>query len=169
MKFLRLLAVGALLLGGCAGYKLGPVKPKFMADVKTIAVPVFKNETLEPRIEVMITNAIIRQIQQDGTYQVVSSGSADVTLLGKIKEIRRRSVRSVQGNVLATKEFADSIYIEYKMTKADGTNMFEHQRRVVGQTSFFVTGDIQQDERQALPLAAQDAAERLISELSEGW
>ena len=44
-----------------------------------------------------------------------------------------------------------------------------------GQTSFFVTGtnniaaDVNQDERQAIPLAAEDLAVRLVSQISEGW
>jgi hypothetical protein len=48
-------------------------------------------------------------------------------------------------------------------------------RGVNGQTSFFVSGtnvlaaDVLQDERQALPLAAEELAVRLVSQISEGW
>ncbi len=44
-----------------------------------------------------------------------------------------------------------------------------------GQTSFFVSGsdpisaDITQDQRPALPLAAEALAKDLVSHLSEGW
>ena len=40
---------------------------------------------------------------------------------------------------------------------------------VTGTTSFFVGPDIITDERQALPLAAEELATRLVSQLSEGW
>ena len=40
---------------------------------------------------------------------------------------------------------------------------------VVGNTSFFVTSDVTTDERQALPLATEDLATRLVTQLSEGW
>lgn len=168
MKFLHLLAPAALFLSGCAGYRLGAIKPTLMANVKTIAVPVFENETLEPRIEVLVSNTIIKQFQQDGTYKIVSAADADVVLQGKIHELRRRSARSVRGNVLATKEFTDTVVLEFKLIKRSTGEIID--RGVVsGQTSFFVSGDIQQDERQAIPLAAQDAAERLVVRLSEGW
>ena len=49
-----------------AGYKVGPIQPKFMEGVHTLAVPSFKNDTLEPRVEVALATAIIKQIQQDG-------------------------------------------------------------------------------------------------------
>jgi hypothetical protein len=48
-------------------------------------------------------------------------------------------------------------------------------RTVTGRTTFFVSGsnalaaDVLQDERQALPLAAEDLAVRLVSQISEGW
>ena len=40
---------------------------------------------------------------------------------------------------------------------------------VVGTTSFFVGTDVVTDERQALPLATEELATRLVSQLSEGW
>ena len=40
---------------------------------------------------------------------------------------------------------------------------------VTGQTSFFVTADLQTDEQQALPLAFADTANKLASRLSEGF
>jgi hypothetical protein len=38
-----------------------------------------------------------------------------------------------------------------------------------GSTNFFVGNDINTDERQALPLAAEEMARHLVSQLSEGW
>ena len=40
---------------------------------------------------------------------------------------------------------------------------------VVGTTSFFVGTDVTTDERQALPLATEELATRLVTQLSEGW
>ncbi|MDP9291373.1 MAG: LPS assembly lipoprotein LptE [Verrucomicrobiota bacterium] len=166
--FSAVLAGLALLLSGCAGYKIGPIQPTFMHDVHTIAVPTFKNETLYPRIEVLFADSLIKQLQQDGTFRVVSSDRADAILEGTITKISRKSSRSVRGNVLATKEFTLSVTIDYNVTRRDPQGPIE-KRSVVGSTSYFVTGDIQQDERQALPLAASDAAGQLVSEISEGW
>ncbi len=166
MRFLPALA--ALLFAGCAGYHIGPVQPKFMEGVKTIAVPTFKNNTLEPRIEVLVAGTVIRQIQQDGTYQVTSSGNADAVLEGTIIELRRRSARSVRGNVIATREFTLTLELEYKVTRRSDKKQLA-TGRIQGATSFFVSGDLQQDERQAIPLAVEDASVRLVSRISEGW
>ncbi len=173
MRLALFLPLAALLLSGCAGYHVGPIKPKSMRDIKTIAVPTFKNDTLEPRVEVLLANSVIKQFQQDGTYQIVREHDADATLEGSLDEIIRRPSRSVRGNVLQTREFTLVLRIRFRVIDRSGRVL--EQRSVSGQTSFFVTGtdilaaNVNQDERQAIPLAAEDAAVRMVSMLSEGW
>jgi hypothetical protein len=170
---LPLLAL-AMGLAACAGYQIGPVKPKIMESVQTIAVPTFKNDTLEVRAEVLLASAVIKQIQQDGTYKVAAEKDADAILEGTILELRRRPARSVTGNVLQTREYTLELRVKYSL-KNRVTGKEIEERTVSGTTSFFVSGsntiaaDVTQDERQALPLAAEDLAVRLVSQISEGW
>lgn len=164
----------ALACAGCAGYSIGPIKPKPLREIATIAVPSFKNDTLEPRIEVLLANAVIKQIQQDGTYRVADENSADAVLHCRVDEIQRRPSRSVRGNVLQTREYTLTLRGRYHVVKRDSGRQLDN-RTVYGQTFFFVTGtdniaaDVNQDERQALPLAAEDMAKRIVSLISEGW
>lgn len=173
MRFTFLLPLFALIFSGCAGYTLGPVKPKLMRNVQTIAVPTFKNETLEPRLEVPIANAVIQQIQTDGTYRVVRENVADAILEGTIIDLERRSARGVIGNVIRTREYTLTLQVRYRLyERATGRELFS--RVVTGNTSFFVTGDnlvadVRGDEQQAIPLAAEELAVRLVSQISEGW
>ena len=146
-------------LGGCLGYHVGPVKPYYLRDVHTIAVPTFKNRTLVPRIDVLVTDTVIKQLQQDGTYQITNGDKADATLTGEISRITRAPARSVRGNVLQTTEFSLWLVVKYSLTGRDA----------IGTTSFFVSSDVTSDERQALPLATEDLAGRLVTQISEGW
>jgi hypothetical protein len=155
-------------LGGCLGYHVGPVKPYYLRDVRTIAVPTFENHTLVPRIEVLVTDTVIKQLQQDGTFQIASGDQADATLKGEIDRINRLPARSVRGNVLATTEFNLALVVKYSLTGRDGKQLVP-STQAVGQTSFFVSSDVTSDERQALPLATEDLATRLVSQVSEGW
>lgn len=174
MKFgAFLLPLAAIFLSGCAGYQIGPIQPKTMRGVKKIAVASFKNDTLEPRVEVLLANAVIKQLQQDGTYQVTREADADGILEANLEEILRRPARSVRGNVLQSREYTLTLRVRYQILDRGGRVL--ENRTVTGQTSFFVTGsttiaaDVNQDERQAIPLAAEDMAVRLVSQLSEGW
>ena len=157
-----------LALGGCLGYHVGPVKPYYLRDVHTIAVPTFKNRTLVPRIDVLVTDTVIKQLQQDGTYQITNGDKADATLTGEISRITRAPARSVRGNVLATTEFTLWLVVKYSLTGRDGKQLVT-PTDAIGTTSFFVSSDVTSDERQALPLATEDLAGRLVTQISEGW
>jgi Lipopolysaccharide-assembly len=173
-------AVACFALSGCLGYHIGPVKPFYLTDVHTIAVPTFKNETLVPRIEVLVTDTVIKQFQQDGTFRIGNEGNADATLKAEITRISRSPARSVKGNVLLTSEFALAMRVHYHLVGRDGKPLGP-SGEAVGTTSFFVQGngtttngkaqpgDVTTDERQALPLATEELATHLVSQLSEGW
>jgi hypothetical protein len=155
-------------LAGCLGYHIGPVKPYYLQDVHTIAVPTFKNSTVIPRIEVLVTGTVIKQFQQDGTFKIGNDETADAVLQGEIVRISRSPARSVRGNVLATTEFNLAMRVRYKVMSRDGKPLGP-PGEAVGTTSFFVGTDVTTDERQALPLATEELATRLVSQLSEGW
>ena len=124
----------------------------------------------------MVTDTVIKQFQQDGTYRITGGRDADATLKAEITRITRSPARSVSGNVLATSELNLVMRIRYKLLGRDG-HPLAPAGEVTGTTSFFVsnisttsiTGDVVSDERQALPLAAEELANHLVTQLSEGW
>lgn len=164
-----LLLAACALASGCAGYHIGPVQPHYLHDIHALAVPTFKNNSLVPRVEVLITGSVIKQFQQDGTYRIVNSDRADAILEGEIFRINRSPQRSVQGNVLSTSEFNLTVRVRYRLFSRDGHRPLTEMEEVAGTTSFFVGSDVTTDERQALPLATEELATRLVSQLSEGW
>jgi len=177
-----ILAFVLLLLPGCAGYHLGPVKPAALAHVQKLAVPSFKNNTLEPRLEVLLANALIKQLQQDGSYQITSERDADAVVEGSIDRIERtplRGSRSVDNSTSYT-DFYQTTEFDLKLITSikvvdKRTGGVLSSRSATGSSSFFVSGsnprtaNVNNDERQALPLAAEDVAVHLTSYLSEGW
>jgi outer membrane lipopolysaccharide assembly protein LptE/RlpB len=173
MRFLLALFT-ACLFTGCAGYHVGAVKPTPMKNIRRICVKNFKNDTLEPRIEVLLASALIKQLQQDGTYEITDEGRADAIITATLNELERRPARSLRGNILQTREYLLYLRCRYTVTDAK-TGIILDARNVIGSTSYFVTGenlltaDITQDERQAIPIAAEDLAVRITSLVSEGW
>jgi hypothetical protein len=157
----------AFLVGGCAGYHLGPATPAHLSHIKTIAVPTFANTTLVPRIEALVTGTVIKQFQQDGTFRIAGEDQADAVLKGEITGVGRSPTRSVRGNVLSTTEFNLHLRVRYSLVGRDGKVL--SPGGASGSTSFFVGSDVATDERQALPLAAEEMATQLVSQLSEGW
>ncbi len=156
------------LLSGCAGYTLGPIPPTFMKGAHKLSVPIFENRTYEPQIQTLVTDTFIKQLQQDGTYEITGLDQADVEVRGTITAVNRTRARSVIGNVLASSQF--NLVVTIRLLVVDTrTGLTIGQRDVVGQTTFFVGNDLPTQERQAIPLAAEDAAVQAASYLSEGW
>ena len=190
---LRLMAAtaltGALLLTGCGGYRLGDVKPAAYANVNNLYVPTFENDTLEPRLSVLVTNAVISALQQDGTFKITTKEKSDAVLVGRIREIRRTQQRSTQTEVLKTREMLENLQIDFHLedpltgrtlSNVDAFGLESVNRltsngarvrtgNATGLTSVFLDRNFELSERQALSLAAQDAAEQIVSQLGEGW
>ena len=111
---------------------------------------------------------MIKQFQQDGTYRIAGKEDADAVLVAEIDRVDRGPLRSVRGNVLATVEFNLVMKVRYTLVDRNGKTLSNPQL-VYGTTSFFVGDDITSDERQAIPIAAEEMAVHLVSQLSEGW
>ncbi len=139
-----------------------------MRSVRTLAVPTFKNRTYEPRVEVLLADTLIKTLQEDGTYTIVSDDIADAIMNCTLNRVERRSIRSVQNNVLATAEFGLYLDIAYEVTDRV-TGSILKKGRVTGRSTFFSNTDLQTTERQAIPIAARNAAVELTTEVSEGW
>ncbi|HEX3444719.1 MAG TPA: hypothetical protein VHS80_08370, partial [Chthoniobacterales bacterium] len=109
-----------------------------------------------------------KQLQQDGTYEITGLDRADAEVRGTIYGVTRVKARSVIGNVLASSQFNLQVQVHVQVINPH-TGATIGQRDVTGQTTFFVGNDLPTQERQAVPLAAEDAAVQAASYLSEGW
>lgn len=162
-----LLPVLSLVLSSCAGYTLGSSKPGHLQSVTKLYVPTFGNKTLEPRLAVMVTDAVIKQIQLSGAYQIVSADQADATLEADIDDLDRSQRRSVRSNTLRTLELQVRLKTNYKILDTSGTRL--HSGRVVGESYVVLDSNFQTSERQAVSEAAERLAANLADEISNGW
>ena len=74
------LALAALLLAGC-GYSTRGSLPD---HIKTVAVPIFKNRTLEAGVESAITSGVVNAFSSGGRVKVVPVDEADAILQGEV-------------------------------------------------------------------------------------
>ena len=122
-----------------------------------------------PQVEGLVTDTVDRQFQQDGTYTLTSRDSADAILNCTIERVTRTPERSVTGNVLLTTEFDLSLLVSYRLGGQQDRENPRFAGQANGTTNFFVGNDVTQDERQALPLAAEQLAVRIVSAVAEGF
>lgn len=166
-RILLFLAPVCLLFNGCAGYTLGAQKPAHLRHVTKLAVPTFTNMTLEPRLAVLVTNAVIKELQTHGSYQIVNRSDADAVLEGSIQNIQRSQFRSDRNNILRTSQILATLNCSYSIKDTAGATV--HSGAASADSYIILDPNLQLSETQLLEDASQRLAVTLANEVSEGW
>lgn len=99
---LALLGLNTLLLSGCTsdghlcilGYTTAP---NYDCGIRTVYVPIFQNVTFRRSVEFDMTRAVIREIEANTPFKVVSCRDrADTELIGKIVTVRKAIINQNQ-------------------------------------------------------------------------
>jgi len=164
---LTLLAV--LALSGCAGYRVGNISGRDLQGVRSVYVPVVKNSSLTPDLQMTVTNAVIRRFNDDGTLQVNQDPNADSELDVTITNVTPTSISSSNNDIYVTAQYQVTITATVTfVNRRLGRKIFENTP-AAGSTTVFTQSDIQEGQRQALPLAAKDLANNIVKLVTEGW
>lgn len=105
------LVLVALVLAGC-GYSTRGSLPD---HIKTVAVPIFKNRTLEPGVDSAITSGVVNAFSSGGRVKVVPIDEADAILQGEVVSYsldglsfdQNANVRAYRLRVVLNVEFRD--------------------------------------------------------------
>ncbi len=168
MKFTLLLAP-LLLLVACTGYRLGSVKPAALAKVRSIAVPMFANDTQHPRAEALATSAVSSAFSQDGTYRLTDTAHADAILEGRIKTIGYTAIRGRRLDTLRPEELTNTVVLLWSLKDAKNPTKVLASGTSLGSSQLFVDSDLQTARNNALPDALERAGEALVSRLANGF
>ena len=170
MKALLWLPLCAVLCS-CANYKMGNTpKGAGFEDIRILYVPTAANETDETAVPGPVTNAILQEIDRDGTFRHARKDEADAILEVTVKRIERSPIQQSVEQYLTTLQYQLTLTLEYRVYSMKDKKEDIGKTMVSGYTTFFVQGDQTESQRQALPLAAQNAAQNLVTSLSSrGW
>lgn len=160
------LALIGFLTFGCAGYHVGPVTKR---NFNSIAVPMFRNTTLNPQIEAQISNGIIQRLQQDGSLRIEPESRADVILKGSVIKYYREPLRSLRTDTGVPREYEITITVRVEATDRRTGETVLKSTEVEGKSDVFIGEDQQSAEEQVLPLIADDIAKRVAGMLVENW
>lgn len=168
LKHFSILTVLIFTLSSCAGYRLGNNKPSKFKKINSISVPIVESDIIQPKLQTLLTNSIIRSIQEQGSYKIKKEKYSDATLNARIKKINRKQLRASRENVLETTEMEFSIELEYKVTK-NLTGETIERGTIIGKSSSYLNTNFQLTESHSLRTAAEKAATSIANKLSEGF
>lgn len=160
--------VGAavLLLPASCGYRLGLPSGNSSVPFQTIAVPLFSNESQEPRVENILTEAFRDRLLSVSGVRLCSFGEADALLKG--------TVRSVEISPVAVNK--DFLAMEYRI-HLDLSVSLERQRdgkilwrleKVEDETRFHASSDallFKDNREEALTRLSQSLSQRIVDQI----
>jgi len=159
------------VLCSCANYKMGNTpKGSGLQDIRILYVPTAVNETDETAVPGPVTNALLQEIDRDGTFRHARKDEADAILEVTVKRIERSPIQQSVEQYLTTLQYQLTMVLEYRVYSMKDKKEVIPKATISGYTTFFVQGDQTESQRQALPLAAQSAAQNLVTSLANrGW
>ncbi len=170
-RIFSVLSIGIVLLSGC-GYTLVG-QGNLPAHIKTIAVPIFTNDTLEEGIEETLTNAVVGEFLRGGKVRLVSSAQPDAILLGTIKTYKNRQAIAYNDlNEVSGYRLTVAVDIELKdlikdtdLWTTDGLEEFADYK---GGADIGLTEE-QDNERRALIEISNKLAQKIRALSTEGF
>jgi len=156
---------------GC-GYHTAGHAVTLPANVKTISIPAFKNETNTYRIEQMLTASVVREFTTRTHYQVLNSSSeaADATLRGTVLST---SASPLTYNSATGQAASVLIVVSMKVSLADRQGKVLYQNpSYLFREQYEVSQDLAsffEEDSPAFRRLSQDFARTLVSNILEDF
>jgi hypothetical protein len=166
------LAMTALAFSLSCGYRVAGRGSRLPPDIKTIAVPIFVNQSSTFRIEEKLAAAITREFIERTKFQITPNPkAADAVLRGTVKDVRSGVITfdlntgrasSLQIQVTADVKLED--LHSKKVVYANPTFVFREEYQVSQTTS-----GLFQEDQAALDRLSRDVARTLVTEILENF
>lgn len=158
-----------LLSAGC-GYRVAGKSSQLPSEWKTIAIPAFKNDTTQYRIEQRFTQAVIREFISRTKYRVIQDeAAADAVLHGEIATIEADPVLfdSTTGQVTT---MLVTVHAKVKLVDNHSKDAVYHDDDLVFRDEYQISSDVQsffEEESPAIARMAHDFAAKLVSNVMD--
>ena len=152
-----------LLLGaGCSYYSVSGALP---AHIKTAAVPLFENETVEVGIVEEITAEVINAIIKDGNMKVVGEFQADAIVNGTIVDVIEEA--DIYSKKEEAEQFRIRIFADITFFDRKKNNIIWEGKRVEGWALFDSADPDSREEciKEALEMLAKEIIDKTLA----GW
>lgn len=140
----------------------------FDESIKTIAVPIFRNETTSRGIEVQLTEAVMKQIQQRTPWRLTPADRADTTLVGVVTRTNLRALSDdPQTGLVQEQAVQITIRFEWRDNRTGDVIVARdnYSASAVFHPSRSVGDRLELGQRTAIDELAQD----LVSDMRSGW
>ncbi|MCA9190361.1 MAG: hypothetical protein KDB03_01310 [Planctomycetales bacterium] len=157
-------AISTVMLAGCAGYQVGTAS-LFNPNIRTIYVPIVRNDSWRHELGVQLTEAIQKTIELRTPYKVVASPAADSTLNCRVNSQMKRVITETRTD--EPRALHNMIAIELTWTDRQGNLLMENRPVPIGELAYFFGQNTTfvPESGQSYATSQQRAVERLANQI----
>ncbi len=161
-----------LPVSGCATYRFGNAS-LFRPDIRTVYVPVIRNETFRHDLGVRLTEAVIREIETRTPYKVTGDPNADSTLTCRFNSETKRVLTETTSDDPRALDAA--IGVQAAWVSRGGELLMQNMVVPQGDLAISFTQDSRfvPEAGQSIDTATQQAitqlASRIVSQMEMRW
>lgn len=156
----------ALMAAGCGAYRWSGEVP---GELRTVSVPVFRNESDVTELGSVAARELAREFQREGTFRLSARDEAALEIQGEITGITR-------GNTAFGDRFTHRRRSEYDFSMQVKVSVIDRRagkvlvdaRKYTARTTFVAEQDLLTAERDASGRLAEDLARQVVDDLVGG-
>lgn len=149
------------LAAGCRAYVWTSSVP---ADLRTVAVPTFRNESDVTELGNVVARQVLREFQREGTYRIASHDDCAIEIQGVLKDASQHTVAYERKTGLRTREHSLSVVAEVSFVNRKTGQVLVDNRRYRARTTFLANDDVLTAQRDASGRIAEDLARQIVDD-----
>ena len=153
---------------GC-GYHLARPGNNLPPEIRSVAIPVIENRTMEPGLEALLTDELRRRFAESGWVKVVGVDDSDAVVIGRITKFKSSPIAFNQSDFAV--EYRAQIQVWIRLVDRHGVVLWE-DRNLVKVREFRNVESIftsEENKNQAIAWLARETATEVHDRIFDGF
>lgn len=164
--FSIVMGLTAAVFGCASGSYSG--EAAYPADIRTIAVPIFENQSFYRGVEFDLTEAIIKEIETRTPYKVTSGEVADTILTGTVASVEETTLsRTLTGGITQEVQVVLTVNMEWKDLRTG--QVLRRRTAIRGSGEYIPTAGVNQPFIAAQHRAVEELSRDIVSLMRSDW
>ena len=166
LTFTTVTLAAMIFICGCASYRFTSKVP---AESRSIAVPVFENESGFRELDAVVTQYTLREFQREGTFKIKNLDSAAYKLYGSITKARQKPLNYDRNFGSRASEYEYIVVAKITLVEASSGKMLMNEVPIKARTSFLTQGDMLTGMQDANPRLAKELSQAIVDTVLAQW
>ncbi len=160
------LTAALFIAGGCASYSF---KSNVPPEARSIAVPVFENQSDFPELDAVVTQYTLREFQREGTFRIKPPERAAYKLYGVLSRSKSNALNYDRNFGSRASEYEYTAVARITLVESSTGKLLMDDVKVQAKTTFMTQGDMLTSMQDASPRLARELSRAIVDTVLAQW